>query len=120
MTTALDSVLAPVAAKFINQFGTTVRYTSKTLSAYNTTTGVVDETIKNAEMKAIIDSVRRRTSETGQGDTTKRLTMAASSFVIAPTEGDTVVLNKVSYIVDEVDSNYSGDDVATYELSLRR
>jgi len=120
MTTALDSVLAPVAAKFINQFGTTVRYTSKTLSAYNTTTGTVDQTIKNLELKAIIDSVRSRASNTGQTEVTKRLTMAASSFSVAPTEGDTVVLNKVTYIVDAVESNYSGDDVATYELNLRR
>lgn len=120
MTTALDSVLAPVAAKFITQFGTTVRYTSKTLSAYNTTTGVVDETIKNAEMKAIIESVRRGASNTGQAEISKRLTMAASSFTVPPTEGDTVVLEKTTYIVDEVESNYSGDDVATYELGLRR
>ena len=120
MTTALDSILAPVATKFIDQFGTTVKYTSKKFSAYNAETGVVDETLKNADMKAIIDTVRRRPGNTGQPETTKRLTMAASSFTIDPSEGDTVILDKITYIVSQVDSNYSGDDVATYELELRK
>ena len=120
MTTALDAVLAPVATKFIDQFGTTVKYTSKKFSAYNPTTGVVDETLKNADMKAIIENKSRRASNTGQPEISKRLTMAASSFTVEPSEGDTIILNKTTYIVSEVESNFSGDDVATYELGLRR
>jgi len=120
MTTALDSVLGPLAFQFINKFGTTIRYTSKTLSQYNATTGEVENALKNADIKAVIEAATRRSSDTGAANLSKSITVAAQSFPVAPTEGDEVTINKVKYIVAEVDSSYSGDNIATYQLGLRK
>ena len=51
---ALDKVLQPVALKFINAFGTSIKYTSSTLSNYDTTSGTLNETDKNQDIKCII------------------------------------------------------------------
>jgi|TARA_R110002153_G_scaffold163073_1_gene315649 hypothetical protein len=118
MTTALDSVLGPLAKQFIEKFGTTVKYTSKTLSSYDATTGTVNSTLKNASVKAIIEAVNRSATTTGASSLSKQITIAAQSLPVAPTEGDEVVIAKVTYLVADVESSYSGDEVATYNVGL--
>jgi len=117
---ALDKVLQPVALKFINAFGTSIKYTSSTLSNYDTTSGTLNETDKNQDIKCIIEESKRRGDTTGLTQFSKVITVAAKSFEVAPTEGDKVLLHNITYQVGLVEAYYSGDNVATYSLGLSK
>lgn len=117
---ALDKVLQPVASKFINAFGTTIKYTSATLSSYDPASGTLNQTDKNQDMKCIIEESKRRGDSTGLTSFSKIITVAAKSFEVAPTEGDKVLLQNVTYQVGLVEAYYSGDNVATYSLGLTK
>lgn len=120
MTTALDAVLGPLAEKFIDKFGTSVRYTSKALASYDTATGDLSEGVKSAEVKCVIENSRRQPTDAGGSDINRSITVAASTLPVAPSEGDTVKFGKVVYVVADIEENYSGDEVATYTLGLRK
>lgn len=116
---ALASSLRKVASKLMAEFGgnTTIRII--TLSAYNTNTGAVTETVADTTIKGVLEDVSiREVNELVQaGD--KRLMIAAADVASTPTTVDRVVINNVSHQVIRVDTIEQDNTPIVYELLLR-
>jgi hypothetical protein len=120
MPTALDKSIRPVAANLISQFGALVTFEQLKGGSYDVTTGEVSNSTGKNDVRAIVKSSSRRHPSTGESILEKRFTIAAASLNFEPTEGMSLVLDKKRYRAVEVNTQYSGEQAATYTVVAHR
>jgi len=115
----LAKSLEKVASKVIGKFGGNVTIRFITAGSYNTTTGVVGETVSDINIKGVLEDVNlREANELIQaGD--KRLTVAANDLATAPETKDRVVISSVVHQIVRVETTEQDNTAITYELILR-
>lgn len=118
----LDNPLRGVAKTLHQKFGKAITYRRLSASAYNITTGKVAQTASDETITAVIAAFdSREVGGTVQaGDL--RVTVAATDggLTAAPALKDRIVIDSTSYEIIRVTPTYSGDQVALYELQVRR
>jgi hypothetical protein len=118
----LDSVMVPLAKKLVGDFGHTVTYKAIT-KTFAPGTGVTTNTTTSYTGVVITPPEpykQNRINETTikTGDVMTSVSQSAISFT--PQIGDAVTLNGADWEVVAVNWVYSGEQVALYELQLRR
>ena len=115
----LAQSLEKVAGTVIATFGgdVTVRYVSA--GTYNATTGAINETASDTDVKGVLEdvSVREVNELVQQGD--KRLTIAAKDLPSAPETKDRVVISTVVHQIIRVETTEQDNTAITHELILR-
>lgn len=110
--------LTKVALTLHNKFGTAATLKQTTTGAYNPATGAASVTVTDIEVFGVPSQYG--TMELGdtieEGDV--RFTIAGDAAT--PTQDDTLVLGAETYRIISIKSQYATDDVAYYELQLRR
>jgi len=117
---SLSTPLRKVASKLMARFGGDVTIRKVTPGAYNSTTGVIAETIVDTGIKGFLEDVNlREVNELVQaGD--KRLTVAALDLNgTIPTTVDRVVISNISHQIIRVETIEQDNTAITYELILR-
>lgn len=120
----LDAPLRAVSQKVIDKFGQSVTLRIVTAGAYDPTTRSAtntdtDQTVNGIVMKPSLGS--SQFSENGGVRLGDRLvTIPAKNLTTAPDTSSLVVIDSKEYEVVEVNPVYSGDEVAIYELLVRR
>ncbi len=116
---SLAKSLEKVASKVISKFGGDVTIRFIAAGSYNTTTGVVGETVSDTNIKGVLENVNlREVNELIQaGD--KRLTIAANDLATAPETKDRVVISSVVHQIVSVKTTEQDNTAITYELILR-
>jgi hypothetical protein len=125
MTTPLDAKLVPVALKLIEKFGTNVTFhiPANDPPTFNPATNT-------AATGAITDVVRKMsppdpyTKEWIDGKLIvlgdARSFIAASGITFTPNEGQQLTYLGVKWLILKSDPLISGDEVAAYELRIRK
>ena len=116
---SLAKSLEKVASKVIGKFGGDVTIRFIVAGSYNTTTGVIGETVSDTNIKGVLENVNlREVNELIQaGD--KRLTVAANDLATAPETKDRVVISSVVHQIVRVETTEQDNTAITYELILR-
>lgn len=120
--TALDTKLRATASSLLSKFGKSVTLTSLTSGAYDSSTRTTATTESNTTANAIIEDYNNGAIFVSgglilMGD--KKLTFAASD-VSMPSPGDTVTIDSVVWSVKSVKETWSGEQVASYEVQVRK
>jgi hypothetical protein len=115
---ALSTSLQKVAKTIIGKFGGDVTVRIVSAGSYNTTTGAINETESDDEIKGVLTDVSlREVNELVQaGD--KRLTIAATANG-APETKDRVVIGSVVHQIIQVNTVEQDNEAIVYELILR-
>lgn len=126
--TELDTELGPLAVELIEEYGKEVSYTVTSPGVYDPATGAAAPAGAPFTIKAIVEDYSLQGS--GQGFASglievgdKKLTVAAQSENMAgkePTTSDTIIVDGVTYTVQNVKKVYSGELVALYEIQGRK
>lgn len=121
----LDGPLRSVSKQLLDQFGTSVTLKRETGGSYDTSsrevTGGSDE---SQTVSGTLDKYKARYGQTADdghiesGD--RKLTIPALELDWVPEVGDQAVLEGHEFEVLDAHPVYSGDEVAVYELHLRR
>ncbi len=121
MTTPLDAILVGEALGLIATYGTYMEFTVPA-PTYDRTTGSVSGSGASVVRKAsppLAYSLRYADSDVvRRGDA--RIYVAASGLTFTPDLNTKVVHDSVTWRVVDVNRLYSGDDLAAYELQVRR
>ena len=121
MTTALDSILRPVARDTIATFGASLTIT-QTGAVYDPATAgnahtPVSQTVKGSPPSRMRLSVATPSVE--RGDMQTVVSPLASGWTFTPAPADVLTFDSRSYRIIDVWPLISGDQVAAYKLQLR-
>lgn len=120
--TALDTKLRATASKLIALYGKSVTLTSVSSGAYNTATQSTATTSTASTEKATIEDYSNGAVFASgglivMGD--KKLTFAAAD-VSMPAPGGMVTIDDVVWSIKSVKEIWSGEQVAAYEVQVRK
>lgn len=121
MTGALDARMRSLAERLVDKFGKPVTL-RRTSSTYNPVTGTTSETTANHAVNAVVELYEDRLidgSLVQVGD--MRVTVPAASLSVEPsTTTDTLILDGDTWQLVRVLPVWSGEQVATYQLQVRK
>jgi hypothetical protein len=126
---SLDTAITKLSSKLINKFGTTFQFTSVGEGVYNPSTSeTVNTDLAPVTMKGLVEEYAESLRFLGdklqvgtaiiQGD--KKLTSAASDYIVAPKVGDQVFVLNTNYLVNGVANQMASEAIALYVLHLRK
>jgi len=130
MSTELDLIFVPLAYNLITEFGKAVTLTQTARGAKNDDTGVIATgTATTYTIKGVIS--KYEASQIGSGSSTETAIRFGDQKIMVyayglPTDMDknaklyTVTIDSVVWNVVTVTKNYSGEDVAYYDLQVRQ
>lgn len=115
---ALDK-LTTVAANLLTTFGTNATLTSVTTGSYNTSTGTATPSESTSTVKVRMEPYRAYEIG-GQVEAGDIRVLMAQEGNPTPAAGDLLTVGGDEYRVQEVWTTYATDNVALYELRVRR
>lgn len=123
MPTALDKELRPAVLEIINEVGRNMDFSFPLAKSYDPVTGAGSESIcKTLTAKASppIDFEQRYVNDDSvkRGDT--KIFIAAKGLSFTPVRDMTVKFDSISFKAIAVLPIYSGEQVAAYEIQLRK
>ena len=115
----LAQSLVNAASKVVDKLGGDITIRFVTAGSYNTTTGVVAESVSDTEVKGVLEAVNvREVNELIQaGD--KRLIVSVADLPAAPETKDRVVVEGVVHQIIRVVTQEQDNTAITHELILR-
>jgi len=120
--TTLDDALRPVAKDLLSTFGKDLTFIVKGSESYDATTGSVTVSESSVVVKGSPPAPYARKYITGdlvkEGDV--QTIIAAQGLTITPDEGQRVEFDSEKWHIVSIKRIYSGEQVAAYELQLRR
>lgn len=123
MPTSLDKELLPAVLEIINEVGRDMDFSFPLASSYDPVTGTGSESIcktLTAKVSPPIDYEKRHID----GDSVKRgdsrIFLAAKGLVFTPVVDMGVEFDSISFKAISVLPIYSGEQVAAYEVQLRK
>lgn len=119
----LDAPLRAVSQKVIDKFGKSVTLRIVTAGSYDPATRTATNSDADQTVNAVITnppagSQFRESGTVRLGD--RMVTIPAKNLTTVPDTSSLVVIDSREYEVVEVNPVYSGDQVAIYELLVRR
>lgn len=121
MTGALDKKMRATAERLVDKFGKAITL-RRTTSTFDPSTGTTSESTTDHSVNAVIEPYAERLIDGSLiqvGD--MQVTVPAKSLSIDPdTSKDSVILDSVEWTLVRVEALYSGEQVATWALQVRR
>lgn len=126
--TALDNKLPPLALKLLNKFGKSILLSVATGSSYNTSTRQNTVTYTSQTVKALVEEFADNLRSIGQNvqkdsmiaTRDRKITIPAKGLTNIPKIKDTVIIDSITYTIDQIGSVYSGELVAYYVLRCKK
>lgn len=130
MSTELDGIFVPLAYNLISEFGKSITLTQTARGAKNDDTGVIAAGVVTAyTIKGVIS--KYDASQVGSGSSAETAIRFDDQKIMTyayglPTDMDknaklyTVTIDSVVWNVVTVTKNFSGEDVAYYDLQVRQ
>jgi len=124
MTGALDSTALNTASRLMAKFGKAMTLTRRP-GTYDPTTGMVSDTAPQVvTLNGLPDSTYRKLGQTYGSELIQSgdldVLVAAKGLTLTPAPGDELSWGPEIYKVQLVKPTYSGEQVATYNLLVRR
>ena len=116
---SLANALKKAASKSLAKLGGDVTIRRVTAGTYNTTTGVIAETLSDATIKGSLSDVSRNQVNDLIESQDKLLTISANDITFVPTTKDRVVISSVEFKIIQVLINEQNNIPITFELVLR-
>lgn len=120
----LDAPLRSVSQKVIDKFGQSVTLRIVTAGSYDPSTRTASNTDADQTVNGIITKPSLGASQFSEAGAVRlgdrQVTIPAKNLTTVPDTSSLVVIDSKEYEVVEVNPVYSGDEVAIYELLVRR
>ena len=115
----LASSLKKASSKVLGKLGGDVTIRRVTAGTYNTTTGVIAETLSDATIKGSLSDVSRNQVNELIESQDKLLTISANDITFVPTTKDRVVISSVEFKIISISVNEQNNTPISFELVLR-
>ena len=115
----LASSLKKASSKVLGKLGGDVTIRKVTAGSYNTTTGIISETLSDTTIKGSLSGVSRNQVNDLIESQDKLLTISANDIGYAPTTKDRVVISSVEFKIISVTTNEQNNTPISFELVLR-
>lgn len=122
MSTALDLRIGATAKRLIDRYGKPMLLKKPSVGDYDTATGTVTVHSTAYTVRGVIRDPSVFELDTSSVERGDRFVMLAATGLIAaaPQPGDILTIANDDWRAVRVNSTFSGEDVAVYELQVRR
>jgi len=121
MTTALDTLLRPLASKLIAQYGKACTLRVSYNGAYDALNGAASINYMDHAVVGVLSAPERILYDPGVvSDGDVQIILADQPLDVPPKAGDLVSIDDVDWTVMSVSTSYSGDLAAIHTLLLQK